>query len=715
MLQSGTWVYYKASIGDYAQAKTTTTDFVFSLSGLTPSINLPNVYTKSGQIVVGVGSAPTITYSAQGVSTPTSSTNPTNYFGLFEYTLDGGGLDIDMSEIDQIGVPFTVTTSPAGPTPANNGVGIQQPFNSLPTLYSSYIASQGSTAALFTQSATAGQPYRILAPQNVLESSDAPTMNGVTTSSFSQGGSLTLGQTYYYWVTATDASGQSAPSNMVSATPYVASIRSHGYDMQTVTLTWNAFTGPSGYAPSGYNVYRNRVNDPTTAGLIGSTSASKMTYTDSGGGRIGGAPPNSSYTYDPLNAYFNSAIGTFFAQYQTPNSFTINVDNYTFTGNTNVSYAPGNGYTYCALVLTSTSLPGQTFVIYQPWFSSNTNLAGAPPPPPGVTNTTQSPAAMIMACDGVFNTGSGTISDIENRVVSAFNRGIATTFTIPPDLWAAQPTLNTATPGTTSGANLGAGTYYYVVTATIGGKESTVSIERAATVGAGQNSVQLAWAANNAPTQYNIYRSTTQGSGYQLVGTQANSISSISFGFNDTNAGPIVTQTPPMYYAPGSTSNWYSGFLHTNYTNNNASGVSINGLAYGFPYDDDGGDSTNFQATFTNVYVNLQPWSSTQMSSSLATAAALQITSQPSPNAQLAGSSTVSFQVLDAHGAPFKSAVNVAVSLLGVESGSFLVRTDPNTGIGSLTVPNSMLGYSKFGLRLDSGYYTESNPFNVTL
>src|SRR4051812_4771925 len=38
-----------------------------------------------------------------------------------------------------------------------------------------------------------------------------------------------------------------------------------------------------------------------------------------------------------------------------------------------------------------------------------------------------------------------------------------------------------------------------------------------------------------------------------------------------------TAQTPPMYYASGTTSNWYSAYFHLNSTNNPTSGVSING------------------------------------------------------------------------------------------------------------------------------------------
>ena len=142
---------------------------------------------------------------------------------------------------------------------------------------------------------------------------------------------------------------------------------------------------------------------------------------------------------------------------------------------------------------------------------------------------------MILANDGVFNDGgyepgvsAAVLSDLENSIVSAFNRGIADTFTIAPNNWAAEPSLNSAT--ATAGSGLSAGTYYYVITATNTYGETTTSIERAATTTATDGQVTLSWTpedgptqgAPDGPTQYNIYRSTTPGTGYQLVGTVLN-------------------------------------------------------------------------------------------------------------------------------------------------------------------------------------------------
>lgn len=89
---------------------------------------------------------------------------------------------------------------------------------------------------------------------------------------------------------------------------------------------------------------------------------------------------------------------------------------------------------------------------------------------------------------------------------------------------------------------------------------------------------------------YKIYRGTSPESLALIAtvpngGTPANS-------FLDT--GTAGTTPPPFrFYAPGSTANFYSAYLHRQ-------DVSTGGLAYGFAYDDQGGFSTNIDLKRTN-------------------------------------------------------------------------------------------------------------------
>ena len=158
---------------------------------------------------------------------------------------------------------------------------------------------------------------------------------------------------------------------MTQAVPFNNSQNGHNTAFDTVNLTWSASP-----AATGYNIYRSLTNDPTTALLVGNSTTTA--FTDPGNTPGTQAPPANSYTYNPLNAYFNPALDSFFSHYTAPNSFTINRDGFTFTGQVNTNYQT-EGHTYTVLELTTASLPGQTFLIFEPYFSTNTNLAGGPP------------------------------------------------------------------------------------------------------------------------------------------------------------------------------------------------------------------------------------------------------------------------------------------------------------------------------------------------
>ena len=112
-------------------------------------------------------------------------------------------------------------------------------------------------------------------------------------------------------------------------------------------------------------------------------------------------------------------------------------------------------------------ITGDVINIYEPFFSMNTIgvvAGGAPVMPswigaaagtvPAVSPSQyESPGQMVLGCDGVFASNSndpdvaGSAADqaalggIENCIVSAFNRGIATNYNIVPDNWAAFPIL----------------------------------------------------------------------------------------------------------------------------------------------------------------------------------------------------------------------------------------------------------------------------------
>ncbi|MFO0959296.1 MAG: beta-1,3-glucanase family protein [Isosphaeraceae bacterium] len=100
----------------------------------------------------------------------------------------------------------------------------------------------------------------------------------------------------------------------------------------------------------------------------------------------------------------------------------------------------------------------------------------------------------------------------------------------------------------------------------------------------------------------NIYRGTSPDK-LVLIANVPNGTPNAIMYVDNNGAAPAQSIAPPIqFYAKGSTANYYAAFLHQ-------PGISINGLAYGYPYDDQGGFSTNIQMrTPQGVTISLLPW-----------------------------------------------------------------------------------------------------------
>jgi len=139
----------------------------------------------------------------------------------------------------------------------------------------SWTASAGATGYNVKRATTDGGPYTQLAQVA------APTSNGYTDSS------VTNGTTYYYVVQTLTAAGSSADSPQVSATPGVPGVPAPPTNLTatpgnaTVTLTWTASTGATGY-----NVKRSTTSGgpytqlaaPTSSGYTDSSVINGVTY-----------------------------------------------------------------------------------------------------------------------------------------------------------------------------------------------------------------------------------------------------------------------------------------------------------------------------------------------------------------------------------------------------------------------------------------------------
>lgn len=614
---------------------------------VTSVLQLPSGHVKGAAIVISIGSQIQLPASGPrgGAPVPTANSFPTDIYGLFEYTYNTSGLDVDLSQVDQVGFPFTITSDPAPPFPAQDGVGMPLCRDCLFAQFQNYPDfAAGQAGHLFMESFTRGNidgvQYRLVSPQDVLiaiESGGGPVQNQ---SSLSPGGSLPIPPPpqsgppawgFCYWVTATSATGET-PTNpgFQFQVPYNKSVDGQNQPQATVNLSWQPFPGATGY-----NIYRLQVPN-ANAGACSSTSSQLVlvgsstttTFSDKGTGTPRQKnPPLIAYGYDPLSTYYTKAIRAFFDAYTRPNSFTIQVDGTTWTGQTiqyNPSWAPTTAYTALRLKgQPGGQHAGKVVTVYQPLFSTNTGTPSYPPAPSWLPIPTESPSRMVFACDGVFASSQdpetfnvGVVKDIENPIVSALNRGIATT--VAPTSWANFPLFIGAAPQKSQGGGLN-GTYYYVMTALdAAGNESTPSFEwRAVVDGSTTNSVALQWKPQDTSvvSAFKVYRGTAPGKENVLVTTVQNSTTAPPTSYTDTGSGGTSNTSPPhRYYAPGTTSNLYAKFLHED-SSYNPNGISIHSLVYGFPYDDQGGSSTNigFPTTPTfvpnSVTITLMPWS----------------------------------------------------------------------------------------------------------
>ncbi len=626
---------------------------------VTVSIPIPAQQLLAGAAVMFVGPnkglaiQTSAAYSTGFVAVPTSATNPNDVFSLFELTnteptAGNYSLDVDISEVDQLGFTYTVTSSNAAPYPLAT-VGTTPNRATFFTAFSNAFQTQNQAFLESMQLGqnSSGQQVRLIAPQTVLGTfeKDGPSLISAAAQGTGGTGGLIAGTAYYYLITAKSATGETMPSANLA---YAGGIVNN---TSSVVLNWQAYTGIQtaggqnnafvlgSSETTGYNIYRGVGQAPDGSGahppaisgfqLIGSVAgASSTTFTDTGFAPTAQTPPSNSYGFDPLSTYFTPAINNFFAFYANPSNTFIYTQspqatgygNTTFSGHV-VTFTPSwSTVPYTALQLTGSGgeFNGVTFNIYDPMFSTNTNNAALPPMPAwlaAVTSPNESPSQMVFGCDGVFATNSvdpnvlslpnsgdaqKSIGNIENVIVSAFNRGLTT---IPANQWV-NPLQFSADPTPGAGGALTSGqTYYYEITSVLAaGGETVPTREVAATLAAGQTSVTLNWSAvdPSVASSFNIYRATSSG-GEVLIANVPN-ITPPPTSFVDHGGQAASSVTPPYrFYAPGSTSNLYSAFLHQNSSTNPATGISVNGLVYGYPFDDQGNFSTNIQYPTGNL------------------------------------------------------------------------------------------------------------------
>ena len=294
-------------------------------------------------------------------------------------------------------------------------------------------------------------------------------------------GTLTIGTTYTYTISATLSSGSTMPAPTVSVTPVSG--------MQSAALTWTALSGATGY-----KIYRTTTGTfPSTSLIATITSGSTVSFADTGVAASTGAPPaipsgTVVLVTFPVSHEYNgpsgSAVGTV-----TPQPITISAVNGTFnTQITGYSLSPTPPYSGTVGITTVPMLP-PTLASQQSYSTeANTPLAAPTTAAPAL-----SPPSFFFASGGTLTVGT---------------------------------------------------TYYYVVTAVGPGGESGRSDQVSATPTSGDNSVRLSWSAVSGATSYNIYRSTTSNEFLANLPTTG-LVTSVTAGTTFADEGNTLTAASP--------------------------------------------------------------------------------------------------------------------------------------------------------------------------
>jgi hypothetical protein len=610
------WVYYTGS--GYAPIGTSVPPFTTFTSAGTTTWTLPAEAYLSGAFIFGVGSLPTIPVLDTAPSEPIPTTVSTTY-DVVELTYDiGGSLYVNTTAVDQFGIPIQIQLDPPN---ANlpDGAGV---FAAQTAVLSGFPEYAGPSSPflqcgqdLFGHALTTGLVSTgYMLTGNCVQGVQANPSGGPPST-------LPPG-TYAYAVTALDSGG-----NESNAQPGVAIAQTGPQSGLAVTVAWSASNQPAGIAS--YNIYRGTVSDGSVSwdGLLTNVPADAITGFDTGQALLNDdAPP-----LNPLATYFDDQVAALFAS----SSITLtatdgSTDGYVYTLAGGSATDSGTGNPVLQFLVTATDpngtadssppIPLQTvFNVFSPFWSTNTYDSSNPAPPPWVTGASQQEPASLMVFNnnGVFadNTSQpvpGSIpaklyqtvlGSVENQLVSALMRGIAGSSITPVNWGNGTAPIQTAPSLTTAPGSLTPGTtYYYVITAVNAGGETVESLEFNATPATATPSVQVNWLPFQVgqASSFNVYRGTASQQENTLVASVPNDGSTSSY----VDSGAAGTsQTPPSYYPAGGVWDAYSAYLHQ-------PAVSLNGAAYAFSFDDQGGESTTLSdAAPLSLSITLGPWS----------------------------------------------------------------------------------------------------------
>ncbi|HEX5446503.1 MAG TPA: right-handed parallel beta-helix repeat-containing protein, partial [Pirellulales bacterium] len=343
-----------------------------------------------------------------------------------------------------------------------------------------------------------------------LDSGNDPNLKPITSGG---AGSLSANVTYYYVVSATDANGLNAVSN---EQPYTAT-SGNG----SASLYWAPLPGATVY-----NIYRGTApgQENVLIGAIGGGSSAytgPTSFTDSGAAGATAAPPPVTRVFNGYGVIGNAAgVGTspqvdlMKVHLHAGDSMTIDLNTQSIlsTLDPTLRLFDRNG-----MELTSLLQDGAQ----SPFGSLNVSGAGS----------------------RQFNPATGANYYLSPPVGQPGHEAdLYYTFTAPSTV--AAPTLQSVS--LSAGGSLGVGSYYYVVTALVGGGETTASNLQSVSTNAANQTARLSWSQTLNATGYKIYRGTSPGQQNQLVAV-INNGRTTSF----ADAGGLTSATPPATNTAG--------------------------------------------------------------------------------------------------------------------------------------------------------------------
>lgn len=564
-----------------------------TLAGLTGnSINLPAPFTSAR-----------LYFSSQYI-TSEPGPNAAFYYDFVEPNVDGSGnLNVDTSQVNGYNFSMSIQVTPADAI-FTNGSGTS-PGLTRADVFNQYQSDMTGTYQGFQDGLSAGSPFRILDPSDVINGQlSAVTPPGGTTISITpNGGSAGNWQatlTISGWTPPAFRKGTVVSGSFLPAGTTISSSTAFGTTTIAIGSTSPSATTPF-VAKSGMTGV-NFVTPPTTqlASWFGPTWSSTA------------------------NVNSGNALDNFFSHWSSSNPLALEDNG---TGSVELYYGVlaqvtetdinGNNSTYAVLQFKNTPPGGpsatETYNIYYPYFTTNSPAGktdpygnNVPAPPswwntPGPLTNYEPPSQMIFGANGVFAdnayqpatsyTGSATVlADLERDLGVALDRGYATTLKFTSD------SLSGSSLPSFSSSSASQGTW------TLSAADNTAI---GSALHTGMNVLSFA----SLTSQMIISSITTNPDGSaSIVVTAANGTPLPGSGLTDNL---IFFDT----FQSGQTWNAYAAFLYSVGPFSSGIGgvpVYIDHRCYSESYSDYNGGSSDLNSlACTNLTITLDPWGNT--------------------------------------------------------------------------------------------------------